>query len=92
MNKAGLIEAVRKETDLPRTKAKEVVELFFDEMSKTLASGDRIEIRGFCSIYIKRYKGYMGRNPKTGEPTAVPQKKLPFFKCGKELKEMVDIG
>jgi integration host factor subunit beta len=92
MNKAGLIEAVRKETGLSRKKAKEVVELFLDEMSKALASSDRIEIRGFCSIYVKKYKGYMGRNPKTGEPTAVPQKKLPFFKCGKELKEMVDIG
>jgi integration host factor subunit beta len=92
MNKAELIEAVRSESGLSRTKAKEVVELFFDEMSKALASGDRVEIRGFCSIYVKNYKGYMGRNPKTGKPTPVPQKRLPFFKCGKELKEMVDIG
>ena len=92
MNKAELIEAVRNETGLSRTKAKEVVELFFNEMSKALASGDRIEIRGFCSIYVKDYKGYMGRNPKTGEPTLVPPKRLPFFKCGKELREIVDIG
>jgi integration host factor subunit beta len=92
MNKAELIEAVRKESGLSKTKAKEVVELFFDEMSEALASGDRVEIRGLCSIYVKNYEGYMGRNPKTGEPTPVPQKKLPFFKCGKELKDMVDIG
>lgn len=92
MNKAELIEAVRNESGLSRTKAKEVVELFFDEMSKALAAGDRIEIRGFCSIYVKDYKGYMGRNPKTGEPTPVPPKRLPFFKCGKELREIVDIG
>jgi len=92
MNKAELIEAVRSESGLSRTKAKEVVELVFDEMSKALASGDRVEIRGFCSIYVKNYKGYMGRNPKTGEPTPVPQKRLPFFKWGKELKEIVDIG
>ncbi|MBW1771091.1 MAG: integration host factor subunit beta [Deltaproteobacteria bacterium] len=91
MNKAELIEAVRKESGLSRTKANEVVELFFDEMSEALASGDRIEIRGLCSIYVKNYKGYMGRNPKTGEPTPVPGKKLPFFKCGKELKDMVDL-
>jgi integration host factor subunit beta len=92
MNKAELIEAVRNESGLSRTKAKQVVELFFDEMSKALANGDRIEIRGFCSIYVKDYKGYMGRNPKTGEPTPVPPKRLPFFKCGKELREIVDIG
>jgi integration host factor subunit beta len=92
MNKAELIEAVRKESGLSRTKANDVVELFFDEMSEALASGDRIEIRGLCSIYVKNYKGYMGRNPKTGDPTPVPQKKLPFFKCGKELKDMVGLG
>ena len=90
MNKSELIEALRKETSLSRTKAEEVVELFFDEMSNALASGDRVEIRGLCSIHVKNYKGYAGRNPKTGEPTQVPSKKLPFFKCGKELKDRVD--
>ena len=90
MNKSELIEALRKETSLSRTKATEVVDLFFDEMSNALASGDRVEIRDFCSIYVKNYKGYTGRNPKTGEPTQVPPKKLPFFKCGKELKDRVD--
>jgi integration host factor subunit beta len=59
-------------------------------MSNALASGDRVEIRGFCSIYVKQYKGYTGRNPKTGEPVQIEAKKLPFFKCGKELKERVD--
>jgi integration host factor subunit beta len=59
-------------------------------MSNALASGDRVEIRGLCSIYVKSYKGYTGRNPKTGEPRQVPPKKLPFFKCGKELKDRVD--
>ena len=90
MNKAKLIEAVRKETGLTRSKAKEVVELFFDEMSDALASGDRVEIRGLCSFFVKEYKAYTGRNPKTGEPIQVRPKKLPFFKCGKELKEKVD--
>jgi integration host factor subunit beta len=90
MNKAELIEAIRRKSGLSRNKAKEVVELFFDEMAKTLAKGDRVEIRGFCSIYVKNYKGYEGRNPKTGQPTQVPPKKLPFFKCGKELRDLVD--
>ena len=90
MNKAELIEALREETGLTRSKAKEVVELFFDEISDALASGDRVEIRGLSSFYVKEYKEYTGRNPKTGEPIQVRPKKLPFFKCGKELKERVD--
>ncbi len=90
MNKAGLIEALREETGLTRAKTDEVIDLMFDKMTEALAGGGRVEIRGLCSFYVKRYKGYTGRNPKTGVPTQVPPKKLPFFKCGKELKERVD--
>ena len=90
MNRADLIETLREDTGLSKTKAQEVVELFFDEMSNALASGDRVEVRGFCSFFVKEYKGYTGRNPKTGGIVYVAPKKLPFFKCGKELKERVD--
>ena len=90
MAKSDLIDSLRKETGLSKPKSEQVVELFFDEMSNALAAGDRVEIRGLCSIYVKEYKGYTGRNPKTGEPKQVPPKKLPVFKCGKELKERVD--
>ncbi len=90
MNKSDLTQALQKETGLTKTKATEVVDLLFNEMSSALAKGDRVEIRGLCSIYVKEYKGYTGRNPKTGEHTQVVPKKLPFFKCGKELKERVD--
>jgi len=90
MNKAQLIDALREEADLSRPKAKEVVDLFLDQMSNALVSGDRVEIRGLCSIHVKEYKGYTGRNPKTGKSIEVKPKKLPFFKCGKELKERVD--
>ena len=90
MTKTELIETLRKETGLSKSKSEQVVELFFDEMSNALAHGDRVKIRGLYSIYVKNYKGYAGRNPKTGEPTWVPPKKLPFFKCGNELKERVD--
>jgi integration host factor subunit beta len=55
-------------------------------MSKALANGDRVEIRGLCSMYVKDYKAYTGRNPKTGEKVTVPPKKLPFFKCGKGIE------
>jgi integration host factor subunit beta len=90
MTKTDLIDTLRKETGLSKPKAEQVVELFFDEMSNALANSDRVEIRGLCSFYVKDYKGYTGRNPKTGEPREVPAKKLPYFKCGKELKERVD--
>ena len=90
MNKSSLTEALREETGLIRRKAEQVVNLMFDKMAEALAKGDRVEIRGFCSFYVKKYKGYVGRNPKTGVVTQVSPKKLPFFKCGKELKERVD--
>ena len=90
MNRTDFIDTLRKETGLSKSKSEQVVELFFHEMSKALAAGDRVEIRDFCSIYVKSYKGYAGRNPKTGEPVQIKPKKLPFFKCGKELKERVD--
>ena len=59
-------------------------------MANALAKGDRVEIRGLCSFFVKEYDSYMGRNPKTGETVTVAPKKLPFFKCGQELKERVD--
>ena len=91
MNKSDLVEALSKETGLTLTKAEEVVNTAFNGMANALADGDRVEIRGFCSMFIKQYKGYTGKNPKTGESVKVKPKKLPFFKCGKELKERVDI-
>jgi len=90
MNKLDLIIALKDENGLTKSEAKAVVNLFFNEMAHALANGDRVEIRGLCSFFVKNYKAYSGRNPKTGEPTQVKSKKLPFFKCGKELKERVD--
>jgi integration host factor subunit beta len=90
MNKLDLTAALKNEAELTKSEAAAVVDLFFNEMANALAEGDRVEIRGLCSFYVKKYKAYAGRNPKTGEPTRVKDKKLPFFKCGKELKERVD--
>ena len=90
MNKLDLIIALKNEADLTKSEAEAVVNLFFDEMANALAKGDRVEIRGLCSFYVKKYKAYTGRNPKTGEPVEITPKKLPFFKCGKELMERVD--
>ncbi len=91
MNKSDLIEALSIDTGLTVRKAEEVVNMVFNDMTNALAKGDRVEIRGFGSFKVKKYKGYKGRNPKTGEIIKVKPKRLPFFKCGKDLKERVDI-
>ena len=90
MNKADLITALKNETGLTKTEAESVVNVFFNQMANALANGERAEIRGLCSFYVKNYRPYAGRNPKTGEPINIKPKSLPFFKCGKELKERVD--
>ena len=90
MNKLELVEALKAQSGLTKNEAVAVVDVFFNEMSRAMARGDRVEIRGLCSFYVKQYKAYTGRNPKTGEPVKIQAKRLPFFKCGKELKERVD--
>jgi integration host factor subunit beta len=91
MNRSGLINALKDEAALSKKDAEEVVETFFDAITETLSEGKRVEIRGFGSFTVKEYKPYTGRNPKTGIQIQVPPKRLPFFKVGKELKEMVNI-
>lgn len=87
MNKLDLIIALRDEAKISKMEATRVVEIFFDSMRNALQKGNRVEIRGLCSFFVKTYKSYIGRNPKTGEKVPIEPKKLPFFKAGKELKE-----
>jgi integration host factor subunit beta len=91
MNKVDLIQALKDTNNLTKSEAEAVINLFFDKMAQALAQGDRVEIRGLCSFFVKKYDGYTGRNPKTGEKVKIKPKKLPFFKAGKELKERVDV-
>ncbi|MBL7204846.1 MAG: integration host factor subunit beta [Desulfobacteraceae bacterium] len=91
MNKSQLVESLAKEESLPLRKAEEVVNTVFGEMEAALIRDERVEIRGLGSFKVKKYDGYKGRNPKTGEMIKVASKKLPFFKVGKELKERVDL-
>ena len=90
MNKLDLIDALKTETELTKNEATAVVNLFFDEMTNALVNDGRVEIRGLFSFYVKNYKEYTGRNPKTGEQVKIKPKKLPFFKCGTELRGRVD--
>ena len=90
MNKLELIKALSNAISLPKSVAESVVNLLFNEMTATLEKGDRVEIRGLCSFFVKEYGAYIGRNPRTCEQVKISEKKLPFFKPGKELKERVD--
>ena len=90
MNKLELISALKDKTNTSKSEAAKVVQIFFEYMADAMARGERVEIRGLCSFYVKEYQSYVGRNPKTGEKVTIQPKKLPFFKSGKELKERID--
>ncbi|MBW1776038.1 MAG: integration host factor subunit beta [Deltaproteobacteria bacterium] len=90
MNRSDLINRLKEDADLGKRDAEVIINTFFNTISDILAEGDRVEIRGFGSFTVKDYKPYVGRNPKSGEKIRVSSKRLPFFKVGKELKEMVD--
>ncbi len=90
MTKSELIDAVASRTNVTKSRAELVVNCIFDSMTSALKNGEGIEIRGFGSFTVRQYKPYNGRNPRTGDPVHVASKRLPFFKVGKELKEMVN--
>lgn len=90
MTKADLINKVAAKAGITRVKAEAVVNTVFDTMVEALMRDDRIEIRGFGSFVNRKYDAYKGRNPRTGEIINVEEKKLPFFKVGKELKDDVN--
>jgi len=89
MTKSGLISALAVKENLKEQQATDVINLIFNGFTDTLKTGGRIEIRGFGAFTVREYKGYTGRNPKNGENIKVHPKKLPYFKVGKELKELV---
>ena len=90
MNKLELFQALKDAADLSKSEAAAAFDFFFNGMADELANGGRVEIRGFCSFFVKGYGAYTGRNPKTGHRVKIKPKKLPFFKPGKDLKERVD--
>jgi integration host factor subunit beta len=92
MTKSDLIEKLRTQVGLPVREAEKATNLIFGLIADSLAKGERVEIRGFGSFKVKHYEGYQGRNPKTGEVLNVEPKKMPFFKCGKELRKRVDFS
>lgn len=90
MNKSELIENMSQKANINISKSEEVIDLFFSSIAKTLRDRGRVEIRGFGAITVKNYKGYLGRNPKTGRRIEVKEKSLPVWRTGLELKKRVD--
>lgn len=90
MTKSELVEAIAARANLTKSRAELVVNCVFNSMVESLQHGEGIEIRGFGSFTVRPYRPYAGRNPRTGQEVSVPAKRLPFFKVGKELREIVN--
>ncbi len=90
MTKSDLVERIAELRNLPKGRAESVVNMVFEALEQALARDERIEVRGLGSFEIRRYGAYKGRNPRTGESVAVKPKRLPFFKVGKELKDLIN--
>jgi integration host factor subunit beta len=90
MNKSTLINVLAEKSDLSKRNAEQFVNLMNDAMISAMAQEDRIEIRGFGSFVIRHYGSYEGRNPKTGQTIKITDKRLPFFKAGKDLLSRIN--
>ena len=90
MTKAELVEDVARAAELTKKDAERLVEIVFESIIDTLNSGEKIELRGFGSFRVRARGARRGRNPKTGEPVDIPAKRVPYFKPGKELKELIN--
>jgi len=90
MTKADLIDEVAKAVDIPKKDAEVIVKTVFDSVINALHEGEKIELRGFGSFRLRERKSRIGRNPKTGETVQVPSKKVPYFKAGKDLRELIN--
>ncbi len=91
MTKSDLVEKLAEKIEyLTKKDCEAIVETVFENMKEALKRGDKIEIRGFGSFTIRLRKAKEGRNPKTGEKVFIPEKKIPFFKVGKDLREMIN--
>jgi len=90
MNKSDLSQAIAYKSGLSKKGSEDLVNILIDSMASQLASGGRIEVRGFGSFVVREYKAYEGRNPKTGKKIHIETKRLPFFKAGKDLNNRIN--
>lgn len=90
MIKSELIAKLAEQTRLNKTDAERVVTTVFDEISKALIQGNRVELRGFGVLSVRQRQPRLGRNPKTGAKVNVAAKKVPFFKAGKSINDALN--
>jgi len=90
MTKAELVEDVAQAAELTKKDAERLVEIVFESIIETLNQGEKIELRGFGSFRVRERGARRGRNPKTGDPVDIPAKRVPYFKPGKEMKELIN--
>ncbi|MDH3667370.1 MAG: integration host factor subunit beta [Paracoccaceae bacterium] len=91
MIKSELIQQIAEDNPhLYQRDVERIVSTLFEEITAALARGDRVELRGFGAFSVKQRDARMGRNPRTGESVPVPEKAVPFFKAGKELRERMN--
>jgi integration host factor subunit beta len=91
MTKSELIQALAQDNPhLYHRDVERIVSTVFEEITAALARGDRVELRGFGAFSVKNRAPRTGRNPRTGEAVRVPEKHVPFFKSGKELRARVN--
>ena len=91
MTKSELIlKITKKNSFLYQKDIQKIIDTLFISITKALDNDDRVELRGFGTFTTKHRDARIGRNPKTGDPVAIPQKKMPFFKMGKSMKERIN--
>jgi integration host factor subunit beta len=90
MTKADLVKRVSDRIQMTKKQTEVIVNTVFSSITDALTGDDKVELRGFGSFRVRRRNSRDGRNPKTGQAVHVPAKKVPFFKAGKELRELVD--
>jgi integration host factor subunit beta len=90
MTKAELVEEVSKVSDLTKKHSEVIVDTVFQSIIDALHRGEKIELRGFGSFRLRQRESRKGRNPKTGDKVDVPPKRVPYFKPGKELKDLIN--
>lgn len=89
MNKAELIEAVSKVTEMTKADTERAIDAVIDVISKNIKKKDGVKLVGFGTFAVSARKARVGRNPQTGEEIQIPARKVPVFRPGKELKDAV---
>ena len=90
MTKADLVEEVIRTSNVSKKHAEIIVNTVFASITDALRDDDKIELRGFGSFRVRKRRSRQGRNPKTGDHVEVPEKRIPYFKPGKELKDLIN--